>query len=418
MDWNTLPDLLALTALVAVFFSLLPRNAGRNVRLWLVAWVLILIHFVAKFFDHSGVNAPIEMIAIGSLDLSGLTFMWAATKKPSRVDWLVFASLAIPQLAYIAVSLFAQAPAAVYVVLTLVGFLAPTIALVLTVRKRTERDIGIVASAVLAVSLLVVIRVDSDPTDGINNILTWIFFTAGVMHWRRFGRPTAGAITTAAGFIVWSSVFPISVALANWAPHLQIDATAYNVPKYVVAIGIILMLLEDQMERSIFLAAHDDLTGLPNRRLLEQRLREAIERADRSGAKVALLTIDLDGFKTINDSFGHSAGDALLRDVACRFAGRMRKVDTCARFGGDEFVIVADNLGCRLDAESIARDLLTTLEEPIELAGSRIRVGASIGVALYPDDGSNAEKLYAASDAQMYLAKHKLRRSSDNRATG
>ena len=156
--------------------------------------------------------------------------------------------------------------------------------------------------------------------------------------------------------------------------------------------------------------------------MLEERLEAAIERGRRSGLKFALYTIDLDRFKTINDSFGHNAGDKFLRDVADRFAARMRKIDTCARFGGDEFIVIADQLQTRGDAECIARDLMATLDEPIRVRGEHVHAAASIGIALYPDDGQDAETLYMVSDAAMYAAKHMHRRrellTAEKRAAG
>jgi diguanylate cyclase len=412
LDWNTLPDLLALTGLVAVFFSLLPRKADSSLRLWLAAWILIVIHFTAKFADASGTNVFWSFVTLGTLDLAGLCFMWAAvSRRITRRGWLVFAAFAIPQLAYIALGILAIGSIAAYVVTVFAGFILPVL---VTMRARhltaTDRMLSVLSNAVLAGSLLLVIGTDSDPSDGINNILTWLYLSAGILHWRRYARPTAGVVTTVAGFIVWGLVFPAGVALDTWAPHLHIDDTAYNIPKYIVAIGIILTLLEEQMERSNFLALHDDLTGLPNRRMLEERLESALDRAERAGSKIALFTIDLDGFKNVNDSFGHHAGDGFLRDVAQRFARRIRKIDTCARFGGDEFVVLADQIASRADAETMARDLLGTLAEPIDVRGERVYASASIGIALYPDDGRDAEALHSVSDSAMYVAKHARRR--------
>jgi diguanylate cyclase (GGDEF)-like protein len=216
---------------------------------------------------------------------------------------------------------------------------------------------------------------------------------------------STGTVTTIAGFFAWASVFPIGFAMDTWLPHVHIDDACYNIPKYIVAIGIILTLLEEQMERSNFLAHHDELTGLPNRRMLLDRLEPAIERARRSGTKIGLLTIDLNDFKAVNDSYGHNAGDDLLRVVAGRFSDRLRSIDICARFGGDEFVVLADQLDARNDAECLARDLLETLEEPVELHDATTRAKASIGIAMFPEDGRDAEELLAFSDARMYAAK-------------
>ncbi len=406
MDWNSLPDLLAFTALVAVFSSLLPRKADSSLRLWLVAWILIVAHFAAKFSDASGTAVVPSSIVGATLVLAALAFMWAAVSR--RMSWrglLVFAALGIPQLAYLELTVFDGVPRAYYLAAVFFGFVFPAIAIVRVVPKMADRILSIVACAALSISLLLVIRFNSDPANGANNILAWLYLCAGILQWRRADSISTGTVTTIAGFFAWASVFPIGFAMDTWLPHVHLDDTVYNIPKYIVAIGIILTLLEEQMERSNFLAHHDELTGLPNRRLLLDRLGSAIERARRAGSTIALLTIDLNGFKSVNDSYGHNAGDELLRVVARRFSGRLRSIDTCARFGGDEFLVLADQLDTRADAECLVRDLLETLEEPVEIGGASTRAKASIGIAMFPEDGSDAEALLACSDARMYAAK-------------
>ncbi len=406
MDWNSLPDLLAFTALVAVFSSLLPRKADSSLRLWLAAWILIVVHFGAKFSDASGAAVIPSSIVGATLVLAALAFMWAAVSR--RMTWrglLVFAALGIPQLAYLELTVFDGVPRSYYLGAVFFGFVLPALAIVRVVPKMSDRVLSIVACAALSISLLLVIRFNSDPANGANNILAWLYLCAGILQWRRADSISTGTVTTIAGFFAWASVFPIGFAMDTWLPHVHLDDTVYNIPKYIVAIGIILTLLEEQMERSNFLAHHDELTGLPNRRLLLDRLGSAIERARRAGSTIALLTIDLNGFKTVNDSYGHNAGDELLRVVARRFSGRLRSIDTCARFGGDEFLVLADQLDTRADAECLVRDLLETLEEPVDIGGASTRAKASIGIAMFPEDGSDAEALLACSDARMYAAK-------------
>ncbi len=406
MDWNSLPDLIAFAALVAVFSSLLPRKADSSVRLWLAAWILIVVHFGAKFFDASGSAVIPSSFEGGTLVLAALAFMWAAVSR--RITWqgfLVFAALGLPQLAYLELTVFNGIPLVDYLVATILGFVLPVAAIARLVPRRSDRILAIAACAALSVSLLLVIRFNSDPSIGETNILTWLYLCAGILQWRRADSMSTGTVTTIAGFFAWASVFPIGFAMDTWLPHVHIDDACYNIPKYIVAIGIILTLLEEQMERSNFLAHHDELTGLPNRRMLLDRLEPAIERARRSGTKIGLLTIDLNDFKAVNDSYGHNAGDDLLRVVAGRFSDRLRSIDICARFGGDEFVVLADQLDARNDAECLARDLLETLEEPVELHDATTRAKASIGIAMFPEDGRDAEELLAFSDARMYAAK-------------
>lgn len=158
-------------------------------------------------------------------------------------------------------------------------------------------------------------------------------------------------------------------------------------------------------EEARFLAHHDTLTGLPNRRLLDDRLRQAVFLAQRRDAKVAVMLLDLDGFKEVNDSLGHRAGDAVLREVAQRLAGCMRKSDTLARHGGDEFVVVIPEVQLEADCQIIAEKILRTLEPEFRVDGKGFRIGASIGVSLYPADASDGEGLLRNADVAMYRAK-------------
>ena len=158
-------------------------------------------------------------------------------------------------------------------------------------------------------------------------------------------------------------------------------------------------------DRLRYMAQYDQLTGLPNRTLFQDRLQSALARAWRNGGRLAVLLLDMDKFKEVNDTFGHSAGDHLLRDVAIRLQGSVRASDTVARLGGDEFVVLIDNIGKAEDAAIVADKILANLSRPYELHGRTLRILPSIGVAVYPDDGADNEQLLRRADAAMYSAK-------------
>jgi diguanylate cyclase (GGDEF)-like protein len=149
----------------------------------------------------------------------------------------------------------------------------------------------------------------------------------------------------------------------------------------------------------------DDLTGLPNRRLLTDRLSQSLAKARRENRKVALLYIDLDGFKLINDSLGHGAGDALLGQVAQRLKSRFRQSDTLARIGGDEFTLILDNVQTWADGDKAAVSVLEVLKEPFELEGHSIKMTASIGISIFPDHGNEGGQLLQQADCAMFAAK-------------
>src|ERR1019366_608320 len=137
------------------------------------------------------------------------------------------------------------------------------------------------------------------------------------------------------------------------------------------------------------LATHDALTGLPNRVLLDDRLAQAMAHADRDGRSFALLVCDLDRFKLINHSLGHRAGDELLQEVARRLMSVVRTIDTVARFGGDEFVLLASSIADVEDALRLAAGAIEALQPPVRVAGIDVHPSVSIGIAIYPADGGS-----------------------------
>jgi len=158
-------------------------------------------------------------------------------------------------------------------------------------------------------------------------------------------------------------------------------------------------------ERIEYLASHDSLTGLPNREMFNGMLRDAINTAQRKAHGFALLFIDLDRFKVINDSLGHDAGDTLLVEVSRRLRRTLRANDVVARLGGDEFVVVFEDASDRNAVGRVAANLLSVLGQPMQLSGQECHTTASIGIAMYPDDGAGAQTLTKSADLAMYLAK-------------
>lgn len=163
--------------------------------------------------------------------------------------------------------------------------------------------------------------------------------------------------------------------------------------------------------RAMHDARHDPLTMLPNRPLMHDRLAELIDAARREGDKVAVLFVDLDNFKPVNDTLGHAVGDEVLKEAAARMQGAVRSTDTVARVGGDEFVVLLGRQRGGAGAAEVARKLVATLSKPYRSLGGAAGPGASVGVSLYPDDGADASTLIRRADEAMYFVKNHQRGS-------
>jgi diguanylate cyclase (GGDEF)-like protein len=173
---------------------------------------------------------------------------------------------------------------------------------------------------------------------------------------------------------------------------------------YVVALSDITTIRQTEAQLN-FLAHHDPLTGLPNRLLFNDRLEQTLERARREQQRCALIFLDLDGFKIINDTLGHSSGDLLLQNVASRIRTTLRRGDTAARLGGDEFVVILEKVTRPEDAAQIARKLLLAIAEPVFLGGETVSVTASVGLSVFPLDGADLSSMIRAADTAMFNAK-------------
>lgn len=193
-------------------------------------------------------------------------------------------------------------------------------------------------------------------------------------------------------------------AYAEWLTITAVRDDAGEVVNYVGVFSDITAVKQDQA-RLARMAYHDPLTGLPNRALILDRLEHALAAAQRDGTNVAVIYLDLDGFKPINDDLGHATGDALLEILAQRFSGCVRGADTVGRMGGDEFVIILEGVQGHRGVERVVACLLESANEPVEVEGVAMRLSASIGIRMVLDGGQDPEELLAEADAAMYEAK-------------
>lgn len=175
--------------------------------------------------------------------------------------------------------------------------------------------------------------------------------------------------------------------------------------RYYVSIFSDITAIKRQQSSLGDLAYQDPLTGLPNRLLLVDRLEHALRTHTRSNTQLAVMFVDLDNFKTINDTLGHATGDQLLQVTAGRLQAILRTEDTVARLGGDEFVIVAESCPSRRGIIRIAEKALQTITEPLRIADQDVAIQSSIGIAVFPDDGKDVDAILQAADQAMYQAK-------------
>jgi diguanylate cyclase (GGDEF)-like protein len=249
---------------------------------------------------------------------------------------------------------------------------------------------------------------------GVVMITFAVFFTGGVRShlWVLYVVPvifTAALLESRLTAIVVGSalIAGASPLLTNWnGPYFRsililaaVMALCAHVETRLLRVAI------DEGERSEYRALHDDLTGLPNRTLFYRRVRAAITAAEAARGEIAVLIIDLDHFKEVNDTLGHHSGDVLLQELARRLRHVLRTTDIVARLGGDEFAVLLTDLATSAAAASVAQQLLLTLQAPLELRGLGINLKASIGLALYPLDGPDVDSLMQRADIAMYRAK-------------
>jgi len=407
VDWSKLPDLFAVALLAWAFASVARRSHAPVSKIWLTAWLLICLHFAAFMFLTAPGRWGILATVVGLVAIiwPGILFMWGSipyAKIPSA-PWMLGALLTANTL-YVCALVIPSPPWLLTAAAILIGAGPLIVASSNLPRFSHPLRWGTVA-LYLALSVFLLSAQSWRPDDGnleLNAVLFTVYFGCCIHFGYRYRNATAGTCITIAGFLAWSGVFVVSPMLTMYFPAMHIESEVWNLPKYVVAVGMILLLLEEQIEHNKHLALHDVLTGLPNRRLFQDRLEGAVERARRSGIRAALLMVDLDHFKQVNDTLGHHVGDLLLERVASLFNARVRRSDTVARTGGDEFSVILEGPTSWEEAEMVGRSLLEMLTDPMELNGHIVRIGASMGISIFPDDATDNEALCVSADVRMY----------------
>jgi len=411
LNFKALPALIALAILVAVFAAISRQHTKERVSLWLIGWAFVLLRSIILFIHPAGESwKNLDFaIGIGALELASVSFVVsvAPSATTTRRQLLLGSVLGIPALTYTYGMVWGVEANAFYYAVVFVALIGALSLLWIWHRKITGYVIAMGVGSIVVAGVIASSIVSGSDDKGVHLILATMYFVAAGLFWYRLRRISAGVMATVLGFVGWGAV-PSIMALRSIAPSLGHDAEVWNIPKYLVAVGMIVTLLEDQIRYSEHLAYHDALTGLPNRRLLQDRLLQAMAHADRATHKVAVLLLDLDDFKEVNDTFGHRIGDAALQQVVARLSSRMRAVDTLARTGGDEFTVISE-VANQQGARTLVSALESALVLPLKIEGKLVRTGVSIGYALYPDDAIDPVELCAAADRAMYSSKRGAR---------
>jgi diguanylate cyclase (GGDEF)-like protein len=417
LNWTFAPDLVAVGLLTAAFVSVARRNQSHHSRIWLIGWMTILLHFGALLFTSAPgvVSVVAYILAVSALAWAGLLFMWASVPHREEDSSRLLLLLMLAANTFFFAVLIA-APEVRWS-RNLGAFLLGGIPLFVTLfaRKQVNSPLRWSFVAIYCALSAFLLAFQFHPGNGaylsLNAPLFTVYAGCCVHFWFEYRRPTAGAFITIAAFTAWASVFLVAPLLDAYAPHLAVQSEVWNLPKFVVAVGMILLLLEDQIEHNQHLALHDHLTGLPNRRLYQDRLARTLERARRTGSQAALLVIDLDSFKEVNDTLGHHVGDLVLKKVSELFSSRIRRSDTVARTGGDEFSVILEVPTSRQEAIHVGKSLIEMFREPFEIGESVVQIGASVGIAIFPEDAKELESLCIAADLRMYRSKCSTRNS-------
>jgi diguanylate cyclase (GGDEF)-like protein len=406
MNFSFLPDLLALTILIVILLLLRRRHPQGRADIWLLGLFFTLVEAVAHTFYPANALPPrsLHVIVMDCYLLAGVVFVWASGgySFSANVELLYLSLNALPLLAittlyglhvYSAVAFFSCIAAG------LVIGVASSLYL-----RHNWRYASLHVYGWLAMGYLI-------HRAGYREAVYWslccVYTIAAVNFQRRLARNSTGKLAIVTGFAIWALCLLLHPWVVQYRAYADIASHIWNMQKSLISIGMILVMLEEQVSSNEWLALHDELTGLPNRRLFADRLSTAIERADRVRSRLALLILDLNGFKIINDTMGHQAGDQVLREVSSHLRRSVRASDTLARLGGDEFIIVATDLGVDQTLDHFMASVRCALEKPILVEGQSMIVSASMGMAIYPDDADDSIKLLRIADQRMYALKHR-----------
>lgn len=412
-----LPDLAAMATLLTILYFLRRRHLQDGVGLWIIGLLFIFLEAIAHalYMPKGPLHVPMHIVALDSYLAAGVIFLWAASRGlfPRRAT-LIYLVVNTPALAALETiyALDVRDPAP-YRLIAICGL---ALGLVTPFYLARGLRLGSAWWLVLVQGLLwiPVLRFISTGMfrDAAYDPLFLVYLSAAVVFALNLPRKSLGRIAIIAGFTLWALTFLVHSWVSNHPQYTRVASEVWDWQKFLVTIGMLLVMLERQVSSNEWFALHDQLTGLPNRRFFEERLDEAIDEAQRDGTRAAILMIDLNGFKSINDSYGHEIGDRLLEHVARSLRHIVQPTETLARLGGDEFIIIATDLPTDVAATQIVEEttsrIYEALQQPFLAEGVSLNVSGSVGIALYPDDTTDEVLLRRLADQRMYQQKRRL----------
>lgn len=409
MNWlEKAPTLVTVAVLAGIFACLERQVRSAQSRFWKFAWLLVFIHFLAQALEPATgqVNPALQSLDWGALQASAVVFLAAVSsivERPVKRLWLLLVT-GVPSLMYAILGSYDLKLRWPFV-LCLATCFAGGIGFMFWVQKRISLASVFLAIILVGIGFFTIraaLEGSFDP--GAIALLGLGFALPGVIMCKNQYRTTPGVLTVIVGFLFWGAVFPVGMLTDRWIPKVHIPEEMWNVPKMFVAFGMILAVVEDMHDALRREATHDGLTGVWNRAGIISILEREMLRAERQKQSLSVIMMDVDHFKSVNDAYGHLAGDAVLRNLVQQLATILRPYDSLGRFGGEEFLIVVPGSGAAQTKELSERIRAHIAENPVPLSGAPISITVSAGVAAYKP-GSTLESLLHLADTALYSAK-------------
>jgi diguanylate cyclase (GGDEF)-like protein len=425
MNYQLTPDLATLAILLTILYFLRRRHPQEGVGLWLIGLLCIFVEAIAHAFyvPNGPWHVTSHTVALDAYLAAGAIFLWAAGRNlHSRTPTLLYILINTAPLAAVLTTygLDVRSQGIFHVFIAcglLVGVISP---FVLARTWHLGRGWRLVLGQILTwVPMWFAISYNLY-RDAAYFGLFFLYLSIAVVFQLSLPRKSLGKYAIVGGFFVWSLVFLLHSWVSNHPQYTDVASQIWDMLKFLVIIGMILVMLEQQVSTNEWYAFHDQLTGLPNRRLFEERLVTALLQSQRNQTRTALFMVDLNGFKHINDTLGHGIGDQVLQHISRNLRSAIRTPDTLARLGGDEFIIITTDISSDLPADVIVDRTLNrisqAIKKPFTVDEHTLTVSGSIGVALYPDDTTDEILLRRLADHRMYQQKKREQKKHETSA--